>query len=209
MPKILTYFGFIVSGVLTVLVFVTAKTYIQLAIAVALYPLFAYFAFKLFPRKSQVRSVTVQTPVTTPERFVTSEPVNRERVEIVDIDKRTFLKLLGTAGISFFIFSIFGRRVEDLIFNQSNKTEVAKTGITPDSPTTETETLASEGYRISEIDDEDVISYYGFINKQGSWLIMKQDSENNSFRYSKGEKDFSKKWGGRQQLKYDYYYNLF
>jgi hypothetical protein len=213
MRKILTYLGCLVSAALVIWLFVTAKTYIQLAIGVVLYPLFAYLTLQLFPRRAQVAQAApqaVQAPTYLPSAIPIQEKLDREKVKIVDIDRRTFLKLLGTAGISFFIFSLFGRRVEELIFNRSANinTQVPSTDESQ-SQIADTDVLASEGFKISEIDDSDLISYYGFTNKQGGWLIMRQDSENNSFRYSKGTENFSKNWNERQELKYDYYYKLF
>ena len=68
-------------------------------------------------------------------------------------------------------------------------------------------TEPTEGYKISEI-DEGEITYYGFAKKDGSWLIMKENIDG-SFRYSKGADDFPGNWDDRDDLKYDYYHNLF
>lgn len=211
MTKTITYIGFAISSILIVLAFITAKTYTQLVIAVILYPLLAYFALKLFPR-SQNETPAIAYPVPTiapyqpPNTYQTN--INNDKVEIVDIDKRTFLKLLGTAGISFFVFSILGRRSEDFIFNNQFTNSLPQNNLFQNGKEIQPDTLTAEGYRISEIDD-DIVSYYGFTNKTGYWLIMREDSQNNSFRYAKGEDNFSKNWERRQMLKYDYYYNLF
>lgn len=76
-------------------------------------------ALKIFPRKvaviNEYPSVTV-APNTIPNNV---GPVNNnvsavmpsQKVDIIDVDKRTFLKFIGTAGISFFIFSLLGASV--------------------------------------------------------------------------------------------------
>jgi len=205
MNKTITYSGFAISTILIFLVFVTAKNYTQLTIAVLLYPLLAYFALKLFPRKiKETPILTVQKPA---EPVNNTKDISQGKVEIVDIDKRTFLKLIGTAGISFFIFSLLGRRADDLIFGKNlegnNKTE-----LTPSNQTNQTQPLVAEGFRISEIDDS-LISYYGFTNKDGGWLIMREDGQLSTFRYTKGGTNFSKNWANRKKLKYNYYHKLF
>ncbi|MCS7092122.1 MAG: hypothetical protein NZM26_02115, partial [Patescibacteria group bacterium] len=65
-----------------------------------------------------------------------------------------------------------------------------------------------DGFRISEIDDG-TITYYGYTNKDGAWIIIREDTENNSFRYIKGDSNFKENWDKRAWLDYDYYYNVF
>jgi hypothetical protein len=100
--------------------------------------------------------------------------------------------------------SLFGRRAESLLLgNMENKPstdDVVKTQQLPVSPT--------EGYTISEIDDG-LIAYYGFMGPKGTWFIMRQDSNDGSFRYVKGDIDFPINWENRENLEYDYYANVF
>lgn len=211
MKKTLAYIGFGLSVIVVIATFVTAKTYIQLVIAIIFYPLLAYFALKLFPRGNQIATaapVMVSQPVAP--TYNSPAPINfgDKKVEIVDIDKRTFLKLIGTAGITFFLFSILGRKVNELVFGQALQSQFGNSENLTNNQTVTNESQITEGYRISEIDD-DIVSYYGFTNKEGNWLIMKEDSDNNTFRYAKGSSEFSKYWNSRKTLKYDYYYNLF
>lgn len=204
--KTLTYSGFIVASLLIVLVFVTARTYVQLGIAVLLYPVIAYFALRLFPRKSwKAPLITVEIPKATAVATTKTE----KRVEIADIDKRAFLKLIGAAGISFFIFSILNRRADAMFFGKA----AANSGAvvledTEGHKINPAERQPTDGYKISEI-DEDIITYYGFTNKDGAWLIMREDTDTSSFRYAKGETGFPNTWTGRERLKYDYFHNVF
>lgn len=209
MTKTISYTGLIISAILVVFVFLTAKTYTQLIIAVILYPLLAYFALKVIPKRSSAEAPTISVNLPTiPQRTVDkADYVKRERVEVADIDKRTFLKLIGTAGISFFIFSILGRRVDSFLFNGSGSGGTSSSGIIPGASMSQTGSI-TDGYKITEIDDG-LVSYYGFTNQAGNWLIMKEDTQTSSFRYAKGAKDFAGNWKNRQDLRYDYYYNLF
>lgn len=196
MTKTLTYSGFAISSILIILAFVTAKSYTQLGIAVLLYPLLAYFALRLFPRKTPKTPVlAIQIPRMPAPKV---DEVRREKVDVVDIDKRTFLKLVGTAGVSLFLFSLLGRRVENALFG----------GTVPESRTGQTEPPATDGYKITEVYGG-AITFYGFTNKDSAWFIMRGDTESGSFRYTRGENNFPGNWKNRENLKYDYYHNLF
>jgi hypothetical protein len=197
--KLLIYLAFAIATAVVIIAFVTAKTYIQLAIAAALYPLVAYFAFYLFSRhqKPAVKSEPAPQPA------VVKSPTKDSRVvDIIDFDRRAFLKLIGATGLSFFLFSLLGRRVETLLFNQPSDSGTASTTgqVGPVSPT--------EGYRISEIDDGET-AYYGFTAQDRSWLIMREDPSEGSFRYARGEVNFPSYWARRQSLNYSYFHELF
>ena len=203
MKKILIYGGFIIASILVVVIFVTSTTYTQLAIASLLYPPLAYFAFKHFPsnlRKAHTERLTVAI-----------QPANKskkEGVEIVDIDKRAFLKLIGAAGFSFFLFSILSKRIETLIFGRASLVGLAPLGSTTSNQINSAERQPTDSYKISEIDSGE-FTFYGFINKGGGWYIMKEDPGTGSFRYTKGESNFPKNWVGRERLTYDYFHNVF
>lgn len=199
------YGTFALACLLVIVVFVTSKTYVQLAIATLLYPPLVYFALKILPRRTNAPAVVIQLPTRhTPG----VEEADRKKVDVVDIDKRTFLKLIGTTGISFFLFSLFGRRLEALLFGKSFEGGANLIGTAPSGDQITQGTQSFEGYKISEVDDN-VVSYYGFTNKNGAWLIMREDTQTSSFRYAKGETDFARSWSSRATLKYDYYFNLF
>lgn len=208
MNKTLSYSGLAISGILIILAFITAKTYTQLAIAAMLYPLLAYFALKVIPgRDGGSPTLTIQVPARPVER-VAPTTVIKERVEVADVDKRTFLKLIGAAGLSFFVFSLLGRRVESLIFDRAVGSGSNNFGGGFSGDITSGTNQPFEGYKITEIDDN-IISYYGFTNQKGAWLIMREDTATSSFRYAKGNSNFSENWGNREDLTYDYYFNLF
>lgn len=204
-------FSFVIALALVVGVFITAKSYTQLGIAVLLYPLLIIFAYKVFQDQILGSSLKKQAAAVHPTVATTKsdlaaaklEDVKKERMGIADMDKRLFLKLIGATGLSFFLISIFGRRVETLLFGQNLGQFVsapAKTQTAPSSPT--------DGYTISEIDDS-IVGYFGFINKDGAWFIMKRDTDTGSFRYAKGKSDFPGNWKNRENLKYDYFHNVF
>ena len=225
MRKALTYTSFASAGILMILAFLTAKTYAQLGVAVITYTLITYFAYKLFIKAEPLQAplidnnrrapaIAIELPplkqTKRPERIEVEEAkAEREGVGIADIDKRAFLKIIGAAGISFFVFSLLGRRAETLLFDRAlNSGITGPLGEPASSGTSASTPSPMEGYKISEIDDN-AITYYGFTNNDGGWLIMREDTEASSFRYAKGSSNFPMNWSNRANLDYDYFYNLF
>lgn len=211
MTKTLTYSGLVIGSLLVILGFLTAKTYSQLAVAVVLYPALIFLALRTFPRKSfRSPKITTLAPLKSNQDRSKSSKPKTESTLVADIDKRTFIKLIGATGISFFLFSLLGRWVEALFFGRAGlplmNTSTGATGndnqfgLAGDSQTA--------GYKISEV-DEGPVSYYGFINKDGAWLIMREESNGGSFRYARGNLDFPQNWSNRENLNYEYFHNLF
>ncbi|MBI2066375.1 hypothetical protein HYT60_02640 [Candidatus Woesebacteria bacterium] len=125
----------------------------------------------------------------------------------VDVNRRDLLKLIGSAGILALILGLFGRRggLPNLLGNTNLDSVTLKDPsgnvINPaqDSPT--------DGYSISQVDDS-VPSYLGFVNREGSWFIMRE-GEDSSFRYVKGEVNFGINWTNRTKLNYNYFDKVF
>jgi hypothetical protein len=210
MNKALTYTGFSLGAIFVVVIFVTAKTYTQLAVASLVYIPFAYFAFLIFQKATKKPKLTVKVPSKVQEKVQAQPQIEPEKAkgdenitsQVVDIDKRAFLKLVGATGLSVFLFSIFGRRVETALFGNVLNSGTGTNNVSP------TQASPTDGYKISEVDDGET-SYYGFTNKDGAWFIMKEDPDSGSFRYAQGKRDFAGSWLNRLDLEYDYFYNLF
>lgn len=209
MTKTLTYSGLVIASSLVILGFITAKTYPQLAIAAILYPALIFLAFRIFPRKgSRSPKITTWAPLKLNQSSTETSKSNTALAYVADIDKRAFIKLIGATGISFFLFSILGRRVDSLFFGRTGQPVVNtdamgnnnQFGLAGGSPT--------DGYKISEI-DQGPVTYYGFTGKTGAWLIMREEADGGSFRYAKGSSNFPANWTNRENLRYDYFYNLF
>jgi len=66
----------------------------------------------------------------------------------------------------------------------------------------------TDGYNISEIDDDTTPAYYGFVHKDGNWYIAKE-GVGGSYRYVSGSSNFSVSWAIRATLSYDYFDNVF
>lgn len=209
MPKVaLTYSSLAIACLAVIAAFITATSYMQLAAASLLYPFLILFAYKVLPIRA--KRTALERPAVKRQIHEASHTKTQEEtishVGVSDIEKRAFLKLIGATGISFFLISIFGRRVENLLFGQSATPPTpmvsplgGQTNVATASPT--------EGYRISEIDNGQV-GYYGFTTKGGGWIIMKEDTNSGSFRYTKGASNFPFNWNNRANLRYDYFHDL-
>lgn len=213
---LLTNSSFIIASAVVIAVFITATTYTHLAVAILLYPLLVFLAYKVFQNKIRIPSSEKTEPQIHPLVKVMEkekvEAVKTERVGIADIDKRMFLKIIGGAGILVFLYSIFSKKSENLFFKNipgfaSGSGRFSIEGITG-KKIDPAQNQPMDGYKISEI-DSNIISYYGFINKDEAWYIMRVDTEKGSFRYSRGESNFSANWSNRENLKYGYFSNLF
>lgn len=212
MRKILIYGSFVIASLAVIAAFMTATTYSQLAVAIFIYPLLVYFAFNAFPRKTQMNpskepvTTTIQPPLTPAEKV--EEDKGKNMIGITDLDKRVFLKLIGSVGLTLFLFSIFNKKAEGLFFKslpasgRLSLEDIAGNKIDP------AQNQPTDGYSISEVDDN-VIAFYGFINKDNAWFIMREDIDTGSFRYTKGDSNFPGNWSNRENLKYDYFSNVF
>ena len=197
MKKLLIYYSFIVVSVMVVIGFLSATSLPQLIVATLFFPLFVYFASRVFPRKTRA----IHIPVTPLIKILPADAGTVEKVdpaitklkkEGVDIDRRMFLKLIGSAGASLFLFSLFTKRAEAAFFGSVpgpgtvSIKDVAGNKINP------AERSPTDGYKISEVDDG-TPAYYGFINKDGAWYIMKE-TDTGSYLYVRGDNDFSGGW---------------
>lgn len=196
-------------------VFLTCKTYTQLAIAILLYPLLAFFVFKVFQGKTwahpKTPTVTVQLPMKSAEKIESEiTKSKKENVAIADIDKRAFLKLIGGIGISTFLFSIINKKIGGLFSGGTGEVpETISLKDTSGNKIDPVEKTPTDGYRITEIDDSSLATYFGFTNKDSSWYVMKEDTDTGTFRYTRGASNFPDNWNDREHLRYDYFNNVF
>ena len=212
MRKILTYPILIIASLLIITAFVTATTYAQLIVAALFFPFYAYIALEIFPRKKRTTSNSpIVSQPQNPAQANTAKVEIEEPVEdkgVLDMDKRTFLKLIGAAGLTLFLSSIFYRKAQNTLLGGGGEPGSVALQDSEGNKINPVESQPTDGYRIAEIDDS-IIAYYGFAGKNGSWYIMREDTENGSFRYAKGDSDLANNWVNRQGLSYDYYSNVF
>lgn len=215
MKKLFIYYGFILTSIMTVTGLIGASTYAHIISTMLFFPLTLYFLIAVVPRKKHslilqdIIPAEILPPAakskkkTKPE----AEPEPLKLQKSFDVDRRMFIKLIGSAGISIFLLSIFTQKAHGAFFGSvpGPGTIALKdtTGVKID-PAVEHPT---DKYKISELDDSSP-AYYGFLDKDGAWFILKEDSSG-TYRYVKGSSSFSTNWTGRAGLTYDYYHNVF
>ena len=66
-------------------------------------------------------------------------------------------------------------------------------------------------YMFSDKDDDASPNYYGFLNSEGGWYIMKEtiSAGADTYRYIKGDSDYTTNWTGRAGLSYGYFNDIF
>lgn len=209
MKKLLIYYNFIVITFLVVVGFLTATNPMQLLAATLFFPLFVYFAVRVFPRRTKaVYLPTVEEkeslePITKAE----DKKVEKLKREGVDIDRRAFLKLIGTAGLSLFLFSMFTKKAEAAFFGSVPGPGTISLKDTAGNKIDPAEKYPTDGYNITDIDDA-TPAYYGFLNKSGAWFIQKEGASGD-YRYVKGSSGYTTNWTNRASLTYDYFDNVF
>jgi len=209
--RLATYYSFIVVALFTVASFASARSVTELIVAYFFSPTFVYFILQILPKRSHAITLPKEVEVAPAvEKVVKLERVKEDPAK-VDRDRRAFIKLIGTAGTTIFLFSVFGIK----------KAEAAFFGSVPGPGTVSVKDIAgnkidpaekhpTDGYKITQLDDS-TPAYYGFVNKSGAWFIQKEDSSGN-YRYTKGSSDFTNAttgWPNHTNLSYDYFDNVF
>ncbi len=129
--------------------------------------------------------------------------------EVSDDSRRLFLKLVGSTSLSVFFMAVLGKKSASAAFFGSvpgpGTVAIKDTSGVAIDPA---EKQPTDGYTITEIDDSDSTSYYGFVHKTGAWYITKEDASG-SYRYAKGASNFATNWTGRALLSYGYFDAVF
>lgn len=173
--------------------FLGASSTPQLVSALLFYPMLVYFFSLVTPKK--------QKSITPPQisKGEVGKPafeevkLKLEKPKSFDVNRRAFLKLIGTAGASLFLFSIFTKKAQAAFFGSvPGPGTVAiknKTGEQIDPA----EKSPTDGYAISQLDADGSPAYYGYIDKNGAWYIMKENADG-SYVYVRGSSGFAAGW---------------
>lgn len=154
----------------------------------------------------------ISRPVTL-EKSLTGQVI-AESAAVSDRDRRLFLKLVGSTGLSLFFMSVIGKKSAQAAFfgSMPGPGTVAlkdSTGNQIDPA----EKQPTDGYKISQLDDAGATYlYFGFVNKDGAWYIQRETVSGvnaGDYRYFKGSTNFSGNWGNRTDLAYDDFEDIF
>ena len=224
MKKLLIYYNFILLSIVTIMGFVGATNIPQLVSAILFFPLAAYFMLLVLPRKKRalimpgaLLGFKLEEDIKETAKKETAKKGKQDKKPIelkkakIDVDRRMFLKLIGSAGLSVFLLSIFTKKAQGAFFGSVpgpgtvSLKDIAGAKIDP------AEKHPTDGYKITEIDDAGSDAYTGFIKKGGAWYIIKEigSGSDASYRYTKGASDFTTNWTNRTSLSYGYFDSVF
>lgn len=206
MTKLLVFYSFILTSLMATVGFLTAHTVAEILSALLFFPLALYFALIFFPQKSTAL-VLPKAESSTGRKSRIGKKTDLAKPPSFDPDRRAFLKIIGTAGLTLFLFSVFTKRAHGAFFGSMpgpGTVALKDSQGTVIDPAISTPT---DGYKISDIDSS-TPAYYGFTNKAGKWFIMKEGTSGD-YRYKKGDTSYSTNWTNRTSLTYDYFNVVF
>ncbi|OGK18814.1 hypothetical protein A3D80_03010 [Candidatus Roizmanbacteria bacterium RIFCSPHIGHO2_02_FULL_40_13b] len=217
MKKIIILYNVVVITVITVIGFVDTTSYPQLISSIIFFPLMVYFwrsiitATKYAPSKLPTEKVVTKkiqkADIETEKKPITLTRIDQHEEKKVDDNRRMFLRLIGSAGVSVFLLSIFTGKAEAAFFGSNPGPGTVGIKDSTGTLIDPSEKKPTDGYNISQIDDA-IPSYYGYVNKDGAWYIIKEDATG-AYRYVKGTSSFSTNWTDRAVLTYDYFNSIF
>lgn len=65
--------------------------------------------------------------------------------------------------------------------------------------------VGNKSFVASDLDTASDTKYYGFISADSSWIIMKEVTSAETFRFVGGHDDYATNFTNRASLSYDYY----
>lgn len=209
--KAISLYGLLLSiGLLTLGTINTTSNW-DLISLILFYPVTIFFAFEFLPNPSLKTSppkqlskssgYLVQAKSTKNSQPQHLEPEGIDNPADLDIDKRKFLKLLGSAGVSLVLLGILPKRAEAAFFGSVPGPGVVALKDPSGNKIDPARNQPTDGYSISELDDATIPAYFGFTNKDSAWYIMREDATG-GYRYVAGTSDFSTNWTNRASLTY-------
>jgi hypothetical protein len=206
MRKLVIYYSFIISGIIVFMGLANAQNIPQLISSIFFFPMWIYLVFLVFPQRKRAIELS---PVkkNLPGEIETQETAEEGKVEKIDKDRRAFLKIIGSAGLSLFMMALFTKRAEAAFFGSVPGPGTVGIKNASGQLINPAEKQPTDGYKISRIDDG-TPAYYGFTNKDGEWFIMKEDSSGN-YTYAVGLSGFATNWANRSSLTYGEYFDVF
>lgn len=205
--KIVTFYSFVITSFIVVSGLLSANNYAELITAICFSPLALYFFVLMIPKKANNVVHEIESAIEIiPDKNTNLKKKDEKNTEY-DPERRKFLKLIGAAGGAIFLTAIFTKKAEASFFGSMPGPGTVAIKNTQGVAIDPAEKKPTDGYSITEIDDSGSDTYYGFVNKDGAWFILK-DSDS-TYRYAKGSSLFSINWSGRSALTYDYFNNVF
>jgi hypothetical protein len=183
--------------------------------------------FKRFEKSQQAKSTEVASQIIQADSQGLDQPIDdyelssqenqvvelatgRTNSAVLDAQKRQFLKIVGGGGTSLLLMLFFmPKQASAAFFGSTPGPGIVGVKDSGGNKIDPAEKQPVDGYLISEIDDADATSYYGFVNQDGAWYIAREDNLG-SYRYAAGASSFSTNWANRKTtMTYGYFDDVF
>lgn len=218
MSNLLLIYNLIISTLLGITGFTTATNTQEIAFAALFIPLSMYFLSKIIRQKVTTANLKrlkhseylATAPNTKVALAADTNAIEGEIIDgpsIGDIDKRLFLKLISSGGITLFMMSLFTKKSHAAFFGSVPGPGVVAIKNSSGTQINPAEKQPTDGYEISELDETNATySYYGFVHKDGPWYIAREKKSTGSYRYAKGTSAFSTAWTNKSNGMHTYAY---
>ena len=174
-----------------------------------LLPLIYHFGLELKRRPTKlgprIEPVTFQKSI--------SGEVIQEQAGISDRDRRLFLKLIGSTGLSLFFMSLVSKEAQATFFGSMPGPGTVALKDSAGAAIDPAEKQPTDGYKIAQLDDSGgTYLYFSYVNKNGAWYIQRETisgGNTGDYRYFKGSSSFAANWSDRSSLAYDDFEDIF
>ena len=211
--KFLLLYNLLICLALTLLGALAAKSGGELTASLIYLPLVLFFSGKLIGlRRSRAKAIqpakspaiglapipSAPIDLVKPEEAVAGEEVRG----IPDLDRRVFLKLIGSAGLSLFLLALFTKKAQAAFFGSVPGPGVIALKDTAGNKIDPAQHHPTAGFKIARLDDTSstTYAYFGFVNKTGAWYLQREQltgADTGQYLYSTGPSDFSTAWTNR------------
>lgn len=222
--KMLSIYGFFFSIILFLSLLGNIKSFIELVFLLILTPFEIYFALVVIDKINKNSSADShheeKEDKKEEEILADNVEVKEENIETIDgekvetpkevvreKDRRDFLKILASAGLGVALTGLINPQKAGAAFFGSvpgpGTIAVKDTSGTKIDPAIKSPT---DAYGIMNTDESSYPYYYGFVNKDGAWYIVKAASDG-SFTYAQGASGYN--WSTRASQTYASYDSTF
>jgi len=192
----------------------TAGSAPDLIFPLLLIPLLYHLASELIRRPKTI------TPSAKTLKLLQSAPAITGKVEpgqagISDRDRRLFLKLIGSTGLSLFFMSLVSKDAQATFFGSMPGPGTVSLKDASGNKIDPAEKHPTDGYKIAQQDDTVASApyvYFGYVNKDGAWYIQRETitgANEGDYRYFRGSSNFAANWTNRAGLAYDDFEDIF